>query len=76
MWFHAGGPDEARSGLALCVLHHELCDRGAFTRRDDGCIVHPERVTVSDGSQDTSLRHYGRRAFGYYRPVASTADKR
>ena len=30
-WQKAGGPDEAANGLALCVMHHKLFDRGAFT---------------------------------------------
>jgi putative restriction endonuclease len=30
-WVQAGGPSEIRNGLALCALHHELFDRGAFT---------------------------------------------
>ncbi len=30
-WQKAGGPDEAVNGLALCVMHHKLFDRGAFT---------------------------------------------
>lgn len=30
-WFQAGGPDHEDNGLALCVLHHRLFDRGAFT---------------------------------------------
>ena len=30
-WQKAGGPDEAANGLALCVMHHKLFDRGAYT---------------------------------------------
>lgn len=30
-WHEAGGPDTEQNGLALCVLHHRLFDRGAFT---------------------------------------------
>ena len=30
-WHQAGGPDKVENGLALCVLHHKLFDRGAFT---------------------------------------------
>ena len=30
-WQKAGGPDEAVNGLALCVMHHKLFDRGAYT---------------------------------------------
>jgi putative restriction endonuclease len=31
MWHQAGGPDTENNGLALCVLHHKMFDRGAFT---------------------------------------------
>ena len=30
-WQKAGGPNEAVNGLALCVMHHKLFDRGAYT---------------------------------------------
>lgn len=30
MWRAAGGPDTEDNGLALCVLHHRLFDRGAL----------------------------------------------
>ena len=29
-WHAAGGPDEVRNGLALCILHHRTFDRGAI----------------------------------------------
>lgn len=34
-WRQTGGPDETVNGLALCVLHHKLFDRGAFTVATD-----------------------------------------
>lgn len=30
-WHQAGGPAIVQNGLALCVLHHKLFDRGVFT---------------------------------------------
>ena len=30
-WKSHGGPSETVNGLALCVMHHKLFDRGAFT---------------------------------------------
>jgi putative restriction endonuclease len=30
-WYQAGGPNIETNGLALCILHHKLFDRGAFT---------------------------------------------
>ena len=40
-WHQAGGPDDVRNGIALCVLHHKLFDEGAFTLSppNDGCVV-------------------------------------
>ena len=34
-WHQAGGAgvDDVSNGVALCVLHHRLLDRGAFTLR-------------------------------------------
>ena len=33
-WHQAGGPAIVQNGLALCVLHHKLFDRGVFTVLD------------------------------------------
>lgn len=38
-WHQAGGADAENNGLALCVMHHKLFDRGALT-------VHEEDLTV------------------------------
>ncbi len=47
-WHQAGGPDTVTNGLALCVLHHKLFDRGAFT-------VSPKlQVQVSEQTYGTS----------------------
>ena len=38
-WHRARGPDSIKNGLSLCVLHHRLFDRGAFTLSFDQRIV-------------------------------------
>ena len=38
-WHRARGPDQVKNGLALCVLHHELFDAGAFTLSLDRRVV-------------------------------------
>jgi len=38
-WVQAGGPNDTRNGLALCTLHHQLFDRGAFTLSGDQRIL-------------------------------------
>ena len=41
-WHQAGGPATVPNGISLCVLHHRLFDRGAFT------VAPPCTVLVSD----------------------------
>lgn len=41
-WFALAGPDTLDNGLALCMLHHKLFDRGALG------LDHELRVMVSD----------------------------
>ncbi len=38
-WHEARGPDKVHNGLALCVLHHRLFDKGAFTLSLDRKII-------------------------------------
>jgi putative restriction endonuclease len=51
-WFAYDGPDDLDNGLALCVLHHQLFDRGALGL-DDTLQVH---VSASYTSRTTSGR--------------------
>ena len=44
-WHRAGGPDQIRNALALCVLHHRLFDAGAFTINFDRTIMIATSVT-------------------------------
>ena len=46
-WQKAGGPDEAVNGLALCVMHHKLFDRGAYT------LSKQLEILVSDDAHGT-----------------------
>jgi len=48
-WHQAGGPDSVINGLALCVLHHKLFDRGAFTILPNYRIVVSEHVYGPSG---------------------------
>ena len=50
-WRQADGPDTEDNGLALCTLHHQLFDRGAFRLTDRLNILVSERVHGS-GSQE------------------------
>ena len=58
-WHSCDGPDIIQNGLSLCVVHHELFDRGAFT------ITGPTRelkVVVADqileSNQSAQLSEY------------------
>jgi putative restriction endonuclease len=59
MWHQAGGPDDVPNGLALCVLHHKLFDRGAFTITEDRRVLLSESVTGSEGFEDHVLGYHG-----------------
>ena len=43
-WHAAGGPDTEDNGLALCVLHHRLFDRGALGISPDYRILVSQHV--------------------------------
>ena len=38
-WHQAGGTDDEPNGLALCVMHHKLFDRGAMTVVEEDLTV-------------------------------------
>lgn len=59
-WHQAGGPDIESNGLALCVLHHRLFDRGAFTLSPERRVVVSQDVSGRQGLEDTLLRYHGR----------------
>lgn len=48
-WFQAGGPDEENNGLALCVLHHKLLDRGALAIDPDNKVLVSEKAHGNAG---------------------------
>ena len=58
-WHQAGGPDCERNGLALCILHHKLFDRGAFTVSDDRHVQVSENANGSQGFAEWLLSFHG-----------------
>ena len=62
-WHQAGGPDEIRNGIALCVLHHKLFDAGAFTISQpvDGNVVLVSEAVVGTTGFDESLARFHKR---------------
>ena len=57
-WLKDAGPWDVRNGLALCVLHHRLFDRGAFTVMRDYRVVVATQVDGL-GSNDALVRFDG-----------------
>ena len=58
-WQTAGGPDEAMNGLALCVMHHKLFDRGAFTLSRQWQILVSDEAHGSVGFQEWLIDFHG-----------------
>lgn len=60
-WRQAGGPDIVPNGLALCVLHHKMFDRGAFTVSREGEVLVSEHAHGTCGFQDWLLAFHGKK---------------
>tara|TARA_B100000686_G_C16607039_1_gene871757 strand:+ start:199 stop:1107 length:909 start_codon:yes stop_codon:yes gene_type:complete len=60
-WHAKKGPDEERNGLALCVIHHKLFDRGAFTLNSECQIIVSAEVRGYAGLDEHLLQFQGRR---------------
>lgn len=58
-WHQAGGPDVEENGLALCVVHHKLFDRGAWRITDDYQLIASNHVDASTGLDEWLLRYHG-----------------
>lgn len=58
-WQTAGGPDAAVNGLALCVMHHKLFDRGAFTLSRQWQILVSDETHGSTGLQEWLMDFHG-----------------
>ncbi|MDM8516384.1 HNH endonuclease [Desulfobacterales bacterium HSG16] len=60
-WHNAGGPDTEVNGLSLCVLHHKLFDRGAFTLSDDLIILVSDHANGTQGFQESLMKFHGQK---------------
>ena len=58
-WQTAGGPDEAVNGLALCVRHHKLFDRGAFTLSIQRQVLVSDDIHESVGLHEWLMNFHG-----------------
>ena len=60
-WHAAGGPNQVVNGLTLCVLHHKLFDRGAFTMSKQWEILVSDDAHGSVGFQEWLMRFHGKK---------------
>lgn len=68
-WHQAGGPDSEENGIALCVLHHKLFDRGVFTITGDREMLVAEEAHGTQGFEEWLMRFHGRRIRDPIRPI-------
>jgi putative restriction endonuclease len=60
-WFAMDGPDDLDNGLALCMLHHKLFDRGMLGLDDDRAVVVSQRFTARTPTGRAVYDLHGRR---------------
>ena len=60
-WHAAGGPNQVVNGLTLCVLHHKLFDRGAFTLSKQLEVLVSDDAHGSVGFQEWLMRFHGKK---------------
>lgn len=58
-WCQAGGPNTVSNGIALCVLHHKLFDRGCFTITDQHTLLLSEHLHGGAGFDLHLLTYHG-----------------
>jgi putative restriction endonuclease len=58
-WHQAGGPDVESNGRALCVLHHNIFDLGAFTVAD-GILLVSDQANGTIGFQEALMVFHGK----------------
>ena len=59
-WHQARGPSTVQNGLALCILHHKLFDRGAFSLTPGLEVEISQHVHGGTGFEEWLLRFHGR----------------
>ena len=60
-WHAAGGPNQVVNGLTLCVLHHKLFDRGAFTLSNQWEVLVSEDAHGSVGFWEWLMQFHGQK---------------
>ena len=57
-WHSAGGPDTEQNGVAMCILHHELFDRGLFTIEENLMVKVSRRANGNHAFNDWLLKFH------------------
>ncbi len=73
-WHQAGGPDIEQNGIALCTMHHNLFDRGAFTINHSMQLQVAETVHGTKGLHEWLMRYHGEKVEGPQRPEHQPRD--
>lgn len=80
-WQQAEGPDDVQNGIALCVLHHKLFHKGAFTLSPPtgGSVVLVSKAVAGATGVEEWLGRYHRQAIrppvgDEYRPDGQHVD--
>ena len=60
-WWALDGPDDLDNGLALCMLHHKLFDRGVLGLDDAHAVVVSQRFTARTTTGRSVYELHGRR---------------
>lgn len=60
-WWALDGPDDLDNGLALCLLHHKLFDRGMLGLLDEHTVVVSQRFTARTASGRSVYDLHGHR---------------
>lgn len=58
-WHQAGGPDIVPNGVALCVLHHKMFDRGVMTISRERQVLVSEYAHGTKGFEEWIMRFHG-----------------
>ncbi len=59
-WHQAGGPDQEDNGLLLCIMHHKLFDRGAFSIDQNLKVKISDMAHGGEGFEEWLARFHGK----------------
>lgn len=59
VWHKDFGPNIVQNGIALCMMHHKLFDRGAFTLQCDDLVVSVSNVVTGQGYDEWLGQYQG-----------------